>query len=145
MGAIFDRGRQKSIFATLQHIGWRVGVDSVWSPKHLIDFVSSSFYKDYPGVYCCYLNDRSELLKIELMAVGSFDRIPFKDFLLARRAQKFGASAIVLGYSDPGGAPLASTEISKLKTLARNLEEFDLTLIELVRVSGNGLERHRLV
>lgn len=145
MAAFFDSDRQESVVFRLQDIGWRMGVDSVWSPQRLIEFVSASFYRDYPGLYCCYLSDQAELLKIELMAVGSIDRIPIRDFLLARRAQRFGASAIVLGYSDPGGLPIAAAEIAKFKVLARNLEEFGLALIEMVRVSSAGIERHRLI
>lgn len=145
MERLIGNSRPASMVKTLQDIGWGVGDNSIWSPQRLIDFVSASFYRDYPGVYICFLNDQAELLRIELMAVGILNRIPFRDFLLAGRAQEFGATAIVIGYNDPAGAPIGETEIGKLQILARSLDEFGLSLIEIVSVSTKGLARYRLI
>lgn len=121
-----------------------MGLDETWSPARLIDFISASFYREYPGIYCCYLNDRAELRKIELMAVGNLAAVQFRAVVLAKRAERFGATAVVLGYSDPAGFPLCGAELSKLRALARDLDSLNLSLIEFVRISPTGVDRHRL-
>lgn len=139
-GAIVDlliATRQLFLHSLERQISWR---PILANDRSVIDYlVASMAHQPAEQVRVLYLNTKNELLRDEVVAWGSVNRVDISPREIIRRALDMAATGLLLAHNHPSGDPMPSaSDLAITRDLFQAARLFEIALLDHIIVAHQG-------